>query len=155
MTNIDELKKYKHVHMIGIGGVSMSGIAEILKKWGFIVTGSDAVESDTTRKLNLDGIHVVIGHDVKMVSKCDVVVYTAAVKQDDPEILKAKEIGIPIIERAEFLGLITRAFDDTICVSGTHGKTTTTSMISMCFLEAGLDPSIQVGATLKAINRKL
>lgn len=141
--------------MIGIGGVSMSGIAEILKKWGFIVTGSDSTESETTRKLNLDGIHVVIGHDVNMVSKSNVVVYTAAIKQDDPEILKAKEIGIPTIERAEFLGLITKAFDDTICVSGTHGKTTTTSMISMCFLEAGLDPSIQVGATLKAINRKL
>lgn len=152
MANIEELKKYKHIHMIVIGGVSMSGIAEILKKWGFIVTGSDAVESDTTRKLNLDGIHVVIGHDVKMVSKCDVVVYTAAVKQNDPELLKAREIGIPTIERAEFLGLITKAFNNTICVSGTHGKTTTTSMISMCFLEAGLDPSIQVGATLKAID---
>lgn len=152
MANIQELKKYKHIYMIGIGGVSMSGIAEILKYWGFTVTGSDSSESDTTRKLNLDGIHVVIGHDVNMVAKADLVVYTAAIKQDDIELVKAKELGIPTMERADFLGLITKAFDDTICISGTHGKTTTTSMVSMCFLEAGLDPSIQVGATLKAID---
>lgn len=152
MANIQELKKYKHIHMIGIGGVSMSGIAEILNKWNFTVTGSDWAESDITKKLNLDGIHVVIGHDVNMVAKSDVVVYTAAIKSDDPELVKAKELGVPTVERADFLGLITKAFDDTICVSGTHGKTTTTSMLSMCFIEAGLDPSIQVGATLKAID---
>lgn len=130
----------------------MSGIAEILKHWGFIVTGSDSCESETTKKLNLDGIHVVIGHDVNMVAKANIVVYTAAIKQDDPELLKAKELGIPTVERADFLGLITKAYDNTICVSGTHGKTTTTSMVSMCFMEAGLDPSIQVGAELKAID---
>lgn len=152
MANLEELKKYKHIHMIGIGGVSMSGIAEILKHWGFTVTGSDWAESETTRKLNLDGIHVVIGHDINMVAKSDVVVYTAAIKPDDVELVRAKELGIPTIERADFLGFITKAFEDTICISGTHGKTTTTSMISMCFLEALLDPSIQVGADLKAIN---
>ena len=152
MANIQELKKYKHIYMIGIGGVSMSGIAEILKNWGFTVTGSDSCESDTTRKLNLDGIHVIIGHDVNMASKADLVVYTAAISKDHPELIKAKELGIPTMERADFLGLITKAFNDTICVSGTHGKTTTTSMLSMCFIEAGLDPSIQVGATLKAID---
>ena len=152
MANLQELNKYKHIHMIGIGGVSMSGIAEILKHWGFTVTGSDWAESETTKKLNLDGIHVVIGHDVNMVSKADVVVYTAAIKETDPELIRAKELGIQTVERADFLGLITKAFDNTICVSGTHGKSTTTSMVSMCFLEAGLDPSIQVGADLKAIN---
>lgn len=152
MANIEELRKYKHIHMIGIGGVSMSGIAEIMKHWGFVVTGSDRSESDTTRKLNLDGIHVVIGHDISMVSKADVVVYTAAISKDDPELVRAKELGIETIERADFLGKITKAFKDTICVSGTHGKTTTTSMVSMCFLEACKDPSIQVGATLKNIN---
>ena len=152
MNNLQELRNYKHIHMIGIGGVSMSGIAEILKHFGFTVTGSDRTESDTTKKLNLDGIHVIIGHDVNMVAKANLVVYTAAIKQDDVELLKAKELGIPTMERADFLGLITKAFDDTICISGTHGKTTTTSMVSMCFIEAGLDPSIQVGATLKAID---
>ena len=152
MNTIEELRNYKHIHMIGIGGVSMSGIAEILKHFGFTVTGSDANESDTTRKLNLDGIHVIVGHDVNMVAKSNLVVYTAAIKQDDVELVKARELGIPTMERADFLGLITKAFDDTICISGTHGKTTTTSMVSMCFIEAGLDPSIQVGADLKAID---
>ena len=152
MANIQDLKKYKHIYMIGIGGVSMSGIAEIMKHWGFVVTGSDRVESDTTRKLNLDGIHVTVGHDVNMVSKANLVVYSAAIKPTDVELMKARELGIPTMERADFLGLITKAFENTICISGTHGKTTTTSMVSMCFIEAGLDPSIQVGANLKAIN---
>ena len=152
MANIQDLKRYKHIYMIGIGGVSMSGIAEIMKHWGFVVTGSDRVESDTTRKLNLDGIYVTVGHDVNMVSKADLVVYSAAVKPNDVELMKAHELGIPTMERADFLGLITKAFENTICISGTHGKTTTTSMVSMCFIEAGLDPSIQVGANLKAIN---
>lgn len=152
MANIQDLKKYKNIYMIGIGGVSMSGIAEILKHWGFTVAGSDWVQSETTKKLNLDGIHVIVGHDTNMVAKSDLVVYTAAIKEDDIELVKARELGIPTMERADFLGLITQAFNDTICVSGTHGKTTTTSMISMCFIEAGLDPSIQVGAELKAIN---
>ncbi len=152
MANISELKKYKHIHMIGIGGTSMSGIAQIMKHWGFTVTGSDWAESEVTRKLNLDGIHVVIGHDVNMAAKADVIVYTAAIKQDDPELVKARELGIETIERADFLGKITKAFTDTICISGTHGKTTTTSMVSMCFIEGLKDPSIQVGATLKAID---
>ncbi len=152
MAKLEELKKYKYIYMIGIGGVSMSGIAEILKHWGFTVTGSDFCESDTTRKLNLDGIHVVIGHDVNMVAKSDLVVYSAAIQEEDVELVRARELGIPTMERADFLGLITKAFEDTICISGTHGKTTTTSMVSMCFLEAGFDPSIQVGATLKAID---
>ena len=152
LANIEDFRKYKHIYMIGIGGVSMSGIAEILKHWGFIVTGSDWVESYTTRKLNLDGIHVIVGHDVNMVAKADLVVYSAAIKPDDVELVRARELGIPTMERADFLGLITKAFEDTICISGTHGKTTTTSMVSMCFIEAGLDPSIQVGASLKPIN---
>ena len=152
LNGIYNLKNYKNIYMIGIGGVSMSGIAEILKHSGFTVKGSDCAESETTKKLNLDGIHVIIGQDINMVAKADLVVYTAAIKQDNAELVKAKELGIPTMERADFLGLITKAFDDTICVSGTHGKTTTTSMVSMCFIEASLDPSIQVGATLKAID---
>ena len=94
MADIYELKQYKHVHMIGIGGVSMSGIAELLKHWGFTVTGSDRTASEVTRKLNLDGIHVVIGHDLEMVSKANIVVYTAAIKNDDPELVRARELGI-------------------------------------------------------------
>ena len=152
MANIDELKQYKHIHLIGIGGVSMSGIAEILHSWGFVVTGSDASSSEVTDKLIRNHISVVIGHDLENVAKANLVVYSAAIKKDDPELVKAKELNIPIIERGTFLGLLTKAFKNTICVSGTHGKTTTTSMISLCFLEAAKDPSIQVGAYLKQLD---
>ena len=152
MANIEELKQYKHIHMIGIGGVSMSGIAEILKYWGFIVTGSDSCESENTEKLIKSRIPVTIGHDLINLEKADLVVYTAAVRNDDIELVRARQLNIPIIERGDFLGKLTKAFKNTICVSGTHGKTTTTSMISMCFLEAAKDPSIQVGAYLKSID---
>lgn len=152
MPNIDNLKKFKNVHMIGIGGVSMSGIAAILKNWGFNITGSDWSKSENTEKLEEQGIHVTIGHDLNSVSKADVVVYSAAIKEDDPEMIEAHKLNIPTIERADFLGEITRCFKDTICISGTHGKTTTTSMISLCFIEAMEQPSIQVGAYLKQID---
>lgn len=152
MSNIDNIKKYKHIHMIGIGGVSMSGIAEILHYWGFTVTGSDANQSEVTDILIKNGINVVIGHDFENLEHADVVVYTAAVKSDDPEMVRAKELAIPLIERCDFLGEITKAFEDTICISGTHGKTTTTSMVAVCFLKAGLDPNIQVGGFLKQLN---
>ena len=152
MQNIEKLKKYKNIHMIGIGGVSMSGIAAILTNWGFNVTGSDSTSSENTSKLNDLGIKVTIGHNLEDVRKSDVIVYSAAIKQDDKEILEAKKLNIETIERADFLGEITRCFNDTICISGTHGKTTTTSMVSLCFLEADLDPSIQVGAYLKQID---
>ncbi len=152
MANIDILKDYKHIHMIGIGGISMSGIAEMLKNWGFTVTGSDANFSPIIRKLQRNGIYVRIGQDFENLSKADIVVYTAAIKQDDPELLRARYLGIPPVERADFLGKITTCFEDTIGISGTHGKTTTTSMISCCFLRANMDPNIQVGAVLKEIN---
>ena len=138
--------------MLGIGGVSMSGIAEMLKNWGFTVTGSDSSFSPIIKKLQRTGIYVRIGHDFENLAKSDIVVYSAAIKQSDPEILKAKQLNIPIIERADFLGQITSCFENTICISGTHGKTTTTSMISCCFLKANTDPNIQVGALLKEIN---
>ena len=152
MPNIENLKKYKNIHMIGIGGVSMSGIAAILTNWGFKVTGSDWAQSEATDKLNSMGIKVTIGHNLEDVKKANVVVYSAAIKQDDPEMVEAKNLNIPTIERADFLGELTRCFKDTICISGTHGKTTTTSMISLCFLEALKDPSIQVGAFLNALD---
>lgn len=152
MPNIEKLKKYKKIHMIGIGGVSMSGIAEILLNWGFIVTGSNNVENEATKKLQNAGIKVVIGHNSKNVIGSDVVVYTAAIKQDNVELQSAKNLNIPTIERADFLGKITRCYTDTITIAGTHGKSTTTSMVSLCFLEALKDPSIQVGAELSQIN---
>ena len=152
MPNIDRFKKYNKIHMVGIGGVSMSGIAEILVNWGFNVTGSNNVENENTKKLEKAGIKIFIGHDAKNVIGSDVVVHTAAVKEDNVELQNAKSLGIPVIERADFLGEITRCYQDTITIAGTHGKSTTTSMVSLCFLEAHLDPSIQVGADLSQIN---
>ena len=138
--------------MLGIGGVSMSGIAEILNYFGVTVTGSDLADSEIVKKLQKNGIPVTIGHDFENLSKADIVVYSAAINSTDPEMQKAKELNIPTCERCDFLGMLTKAFNDTIGISGTHGKTTTTSLVSLCFLEAGLDPSIQVGAILKAID---
>ncbi|MCL2383227.1 MAG: Mur ligase domain-containing protein [Oscillospiraceae bacterium] len=101
--NIENLKKYKHIHMIGIGGISMSGIAEILRNWGIFVTGSDAIRSKITDKLTSHGIYVSIGHDIGLVEKSDLVVYSAAIKQDDPEFRAAKERNITLIERSDFI----------------------------------------------------
>ena len=151
------LDKLNTVHMIGIGGISMSGIARILRKWNIKVTGSNNVESDETLRLKNEGFSVFIGTNTELVQNKDVVVYTGAIKMDNEELVEAKALGIPTMERAEFLGLITKKYSDTICVSGTHGKTTTTSMLSLCFLEEGktnkdMDPTIQVGAHLKQID---
>ena len=152
MPNIDNIKKFKKVHMIGIGGVSMSGIAAILKNWGFLISGSDCTESENTLKLKELGIPVTIGNNIEDVNNSDIIVYSAAIKEDNPEMIEAKRLNIPTMERANFLGELTRCYKDTICISGTHGKTTTTSMVSLCFLEALKDPSIQVGAYLKQID---
>ncbi len=152
MPNIERLKKYNKIHMVGIGGVSMSGIAEILINFGFSVTGSNNVETETTKKLEKAGIKISIGHNESNITNQDVVVYSAAIKQDNPELVTAKAKNIPIIERADFLGELTRCYKDTITISGTHGKSTTTSMVSLCFLEALKDPSIQVGADIKQLN---
>ena len=152
MPNIDRIKKYKSIHMIGIGGTSMSGIAEILKNFGIRVTGSDGVESKVTKKLQKSGIEVFIGHSASNVQNPDAVVYSAAVKPDNVEMIEAKNKNIPTIERADFLGELTRCFKDTITIAGTHGKSTTTSMVAICFLESLKDPSIQVGAEIKQID---
>ena len=149
---IDDIKKYKTIHFIGIGGISMSGIAETIVNFGVNVTGSDWVSSDITDRLIRSGIKVTIGSDLEMVKNADLVVYTAAIPQDDVELVEAHKLNIPTCERAVFLGKLTEAFKETICVSGTHGKTTTTSLISLCFIEAGLDPNVQVGAILKQLD---
>lgn len=152
MKNINNLITYKNIYFIGIGGVSMSGIAHTLKHFGFNVSGSDATDSKIIQNLISTGIPVYIGHNPEMVKSADLVVYTAAISKDDPELVMAQNSNIPTMERAVFLGLLTKCFNDTITVSGTHGKTTTTSMVSLCFLKANLNPSIQVGAYLKDIS---
>lgn len=153
MPNIDLITKYKRVHMLGIGGVSMSGIARILHHFNVTVTGSDIYpDSENVQKLISNGIDVTAGPNFENISKADAVIFSAAIKEDDPEMQHAKKLNIPTIERSDFLGMLTKAFKNTIGISGTHGKTTTTSMVSLCFIEAGLDPNIQVGATLKQID---
>lgn len=144
----------KKIHMIGIGGVSMSGIADILLNMNFKVTGSDMNKSAVTDRLEKQGIHVTIGHFPENVHGSDIVVYTAAIKPDNPEILEAKKLNLQLIERSDFLGAITHLYKNTIAISGTHGKTTTTSMLSAVFMQAEKDPSIQVGADLNLLNNQ-
>jgi len=140
------------IHMIGIGGISMSGLAEILKNKGYNVKGSDMNDSNIVKKLKDSGINVVIGHKADNIGDADAVIFTAAVKKDNPEYVEAEKMGIPLIERSVLLGEITRMYKDTIAIAGTHGKTTTTSMISSAFLEAQKDPTISVGGELNIIN---
>ncbi len=152
LSNIENLKQYNHIHLIGIGGVSMSAVAEVLHNWNFFVTGSDCSRSKITDRLSSHGISVSIGHSTEFVEKADFVIYSAAIKKDDPELVCAKTNNIPIVERADFVGFLTRIYDNTIGIAGTHGKTTTTSMVALCFLEANLDPSVQVGGFLKGLG---
>ena len=149
---LKDLQKYKHIHLIGIGGVSMSAIAETLKNWNFTVTGSDAAQSELTDRLNNHNIPTTIGHDTENASKADLIIYSAAISNEDPEMIIANEKNIPTIGRGEFVGLLTKKYKETICVAGTHGKTTTTSMLSICFVDAEKDPTVQVGAILKNIG---
>lgn len=147
------LNKGSNIYMIGIGGISMSGIADILVNMGYKVSGSDRVSSNITEGLSNNGIKVFIPQSADNITKdIDFIVYTAAIKEDNPEMIKAKELDIPMMERGEFLGEITKMFSNTIGVSGTHGKTSTTSMLSCIFIEANMDPTIQVGSILSNIN---
>jgi len=152
ISSLEDLKKYKHIHLIGIGGISMSAIAETLYNWGHIVTGSDLSRSDITDKLISHGIKTTIGNDLENSKTADLIIYSAAIKDDDPEIILAKDNSIPLIGRGEFVGFLTKLYKESICISGTHGKTSTTSMISICFINAEKDPSIEVGAILNNIN---
>ncbi len=149
---IEDLKKGAKIHFVGIGGVSMSGLARILYKKGFKITGSDISESDAVCGLRNLGIDVYIGHCGENVVGADLIVYTAAVKKDNPELVYAEENGILAIERSILLGAVMRGFKKSIGIAGTHGKTTTTSMLSHVLLEAELDPTITIGGNLDAIG---
>ncbi|NLY95369.1 MAG: UDP-N-acetylmuramate--L-alanine ligase [Myxococcales bacterium] len=143
--------RIRSIHFIGIGGVGMSGIAEVLLDLGFRVTGSDLRESDTTRYLTSKGAHIAFGHAARNVEEADVVVYSSAVKAENPEITAARERGIPVIRRAEMLGELMR-LKDGIAIAGSHGKTTTTSLVATVLREAGLDPTVIIGGRLNAIG---
>ena len=145
-----------HVHFIGIGGISMSGLAEILLDEGFTISGSDSKESDLTKHLEAKGISVFYGQKASnIIPGIDLIVYTAAIHEDNPEFAQAKAQGLPMLSRAELLGQIMDNYEQSIAVAGTHGKTTTTSMISQILLEAKTDPTITVGGILEAINGNL
>lgn len=151
-----DFKKPIHIHFIGIGGISMSGLAEILLEEHFTVSGSDSTESDLTRHLSEMGITIFYGQKASnIIDGIDLVVYTAAIREDNPEFICAREKGLPMITRAELLGQIMDNYQDSIAVAGTHGKTTTTSMISQILLAAKCDPTITVGGILKAIDGNL
>ncbi len=143
----------QHIHFIGIGGISMSGLARILLREGFIVSGSDARRSDLTDLLEQDGAIIYEGQRASNISDdTDVVVYTAAIHPDNPEYAEAVRRGLPLLSRAELLGRLMKNYATSVAVAGTHGKTTTTSMITEILLAAGKDPTISVGGMLSSIG---
>ena len=147
------LSRGKRGHLVGIGGVSMSPLAEVLCDAGLVISGSDIAESERTSHLREKGIKIFIGHDAENItSDIDFVVRTAAAHDDNPEIVRAKELGIPVFERTQAWGAIMRGYKNALCISGTHGKTTTTSMCTHILMAAEKDPTVMIGGTLPLLK---
>lgn len=146
------LNNKKHIHFIGIGGSGMYPLAQILHTLGYYLTGSDNNETDTLEAVRKMGIPVCLGQRAENIEGADLIVHTAAIMEDNPELIAAKASGAPVLERSELLGIITGCFDNAYCVSGTHGKTTVSSMITQIMVESGLDISAVIGGKLAAIN---
>lgn len=146
------LPDYKKVHCIGIGGIGLSAVAEILISRGYEVSGSDMRESDITEKLIGDGADIYLGHRAKNVEGKELVIYSSAIGMDNPELARAKELGIPTITRAQALGALMEGYENSIAISGTHGKTTTTSMVSLILKDANKEPTILIGGNLSEID---
>ena len=140
------------VHLAGIGGVSMCPLAEVLAGMGLQVQGSDMSESDTVRQLRAQGIPVAVGHSAENLKDCALVIRTAAIHDDNPEIAGAIARGIPVYERAQAWGAIMQHYQNAVCISGTHGKTTTTSMATHIFMAAQADPTVMIGGTLPLLH---
>lgn len=152
MYHID-FKKPVHVHFIGIGGISMSGLAEILLERNFTVSGSDNKESELTKTLEKHGAKLFYGQKAENIEDgIDVIVYTAAIHPDNPELKEAVRRGLPLLTRAELLGQLMQNYKKAVAVAGTHGKTTTTSMLTEILMDSGQDPTISVGGMLDAIG---
>lgn len=153
---VPEMRRIRHIHFVGIGGAGMSGIAEVLKNQGYDVSGSDIKEGVVTQRLKSMGIEIQIGHREDNSAKADVVVVSSAVTSDNPEVVSARNRRVPIVPRAEMLAEVMR-YRHGIAVAGTHGKTTTTSLIASVFAEAGLDPTFVIGGKLNSAgtNAKL
>lgn len=153
MQEIDTLlKQVKRIHFIGIGGSGMCPLAEILHKEGYALSGSDNNESDTLARIRALGIPVAMGQRAENIGDAEMVIYTAALLPDNPELVAAKQSGVPTFERAKLFGAISRLYKNCIGVCGTHGKTTVTSMLTQILLEADLDPSAVIGGKLPRIN---
>lgn len=152
--NIKNIFPYKKLYFIGIGGISMSGLCEILLSEGdYNILGSDNNNSELIQNLIKKGVTVYIGqNENNITSDIDLVIYTAAIKDDNPEFIKAKQLGLKMLERSEFLGNLMKAYKYPLCIAGTHGKTTTSSMVSEVFLQAKTDPTISIGGILSSIN---
>ena len=146
------LENIKNVHMIGIGGSGMCPLAEILLSKGYHITGSDCSESDTLERIKSYGIKVYMGHYAQNVEGAQLVVYSAAIKKDNPEMLRAKELGIETAERSEILGWVCDKYADSVAVSGTHGKTTTTAMLTQILIGCNMNPSSIIGGKLPFIG---
>ena len=142
----------KRAHLVGIGGVSMCPLAEVLAGKGLLVQGSDMTESDSVKHLRSKGISVAIGHNAENLGDCDFVIRTAAVHDGNPEIAGAIARGIPVYERAQAWGAIMQHYENALCISGTHGKTTTTSMATHIFMAAQADPTVMIGGTLPMLH---
>ena len=149
---LTELDQGAHIHFIGIGGISMSGLAQIMLKNGYQVTGSDRAPSHITDKLEELGAKIYYGHKAEQIGNANLVVHTAAVHGDNPEIIAANDRGIRLIDRAECLGAIMKLFPKSVGVAGTHGKTTTTAMLAHALLHAGTDATISIGGELDLIG---
>lgn len=152
MKHQDILDRVKRIHFVGIGGSGMCPLAEILHSRGYTLTGSDVSESDTLERIRSYGIPVMMGHKAENIKGAELVVYTAAAKQDNPELVAAREQGIPTMERSVMLGVVTRRYADTVAVSGTHGKTSTTAMLTQILVNSGKDPSAIIGGKLPFIG---
>ena len=148
----DYIRPGVRAHLVGIGGVSMSPLAEVLHGMGMAITGSDARESPVVDHLRSLGIHITIGHFARAVQGADLVIRTAAVHDSNPEIAAARELGIPVFERAQAWGSIMRSYKNALCISGTHGKTTTTSMCTHIAMAAAADPTVMIGGTLPLLG---
>ncbi|HHH45037.1 MAG TPA: UDP-N-acetylmuramate--L-alanine ligase, partial [Gammaproteobacteria bacterium] len=147
----ESMRRIRRAHFVGIGGAGMGGIAEVLLNLGYQVSGSDLRENVVTRRLAMQGGQVFIGHDAAHVEGSDVVVVSSAVDEQNPEVMAARERRIPVVPRAEMLAEIMR-FRYGIAVAGTHGKTTTTSLVASLLAEAGLDPTFVIGGLLNSAN---
>lgn len=142
----------KHIHFIGIGGSGMYPLAQILHSQGYYLTGSDNNETETLQAVRNMGIPVFMGQRAENIEGADLIVHTAAIMNDNPELIASRESGVPVLERSELLGIVTSWYDDAICVSGTHGKTTTTSMITQIMYTADVDLSAFIGGKLPCIH---